>query len=89
MPQASLTPVLRHLQKNDDGIFVFHVAMNDAQGNFRGMRNIVISPAGAISVGGVDTGQTLTGAQMTALSNNWTAYQSKVDALDAAGKLPF
>lgn len=90
MASMTLTPKLRSMSKNDDGTFDFVVEMQDAQGINRGSRALRVAADGTVTNGnGAATGTNLTPAQMTTLNNNWTAYQNGINAMDAAGKIPF
>lgn len=89
MASLTLTPKLIMIQKNEDGSFAFTVAMDDPQGINRGLRTVNVAADGSTTVNGTPTGTNLTAAQMTTLNNNWTAYQNGINAMDAAGKIPF
>lgn len=90
MATLTLTPVLKELRKNDDGTFVFICAMNDAQGINRGFRELRVAADGTVTdMNSNPTGTNLTPAQMTTLNNNWNTYQTGINSMDAAGKIPF
>jgi hypothetical protein len=90
MASLNLTPVLFGIHKNADGSYIFICSMNDASGNNRGFRELKVATDGTVTdASGTATGTNLTPAQMTTLNSNWTAYQNGINAMDAAGKIPF
>jgi hypothetical protein len=90
MASLTLTPVLFGIHKNPDSSFTFICEMRDPAGINRGCRELRVATDGTVTdASGTPTGTNLTPAQMTTLNNNWTAYQNGINAMDAAGKIPF
>lgn len=88
MATLNCSPNLTDIRKNSDGSFSFFCQMVDGSGRVRGVQVLNVATDGTVTCQGQPTGTNLTAAQLTALNTNWNTYQTGINTMDAANKVP-